>query len=31
MNAENIAELEKNGYKHIVGARIKNENTAVTE
>jgi hypothetical protein len=31
MNAENMAELEKNGYKYIVGARIKNENQTVTE
>jgi transposase len=31
MNKENIAELEQNGYKYIVGARIKNENKAVTD
>jgi hypothetical protein len=31
MNRENIAELEKNGYKYIVGARIKSENRAVTD
>jgi transposase len=31
MNAQNIADLEKNGYKYIVGARIKNENTTVTD
>ena len=31
MNKENIAELEQNGYKYIVGARIKNENKSVTE
>lgn len=31
MNTENIIELEKNGYKYIIGARIKNENKAVTE
>jgi transposase len=30
MNEENITELEKNGYKYIVGARIKSENRAVT-
>jgi transposase len=30
MNKENIAELEQNGYKYIIGARIKNENKAVT-
>lgn len=29
MNTENIAELDKNGYKYIIGARIKNESTAV--
>ena len=31
MTQANIAELEQNGYKYIVGARIKNENKAVTE
>jgi transposase len=31
MNKENIAELENSGYKYIAGARIKNENKAVTE
>ena len=31
MNAENIRELERNGYKYIIGARIKNENQAVRE
>jgi len=31
MNAQNIAELEQNGYKYIVGARIKNESKAITE
>jgi len=31
MNAQNIAELEQNGYKYIIGARIKNENKALTE
>jgi transposase len=31
MNTQNIAELEQNGYKYIIGARIKNENKAVTE
>lgn len=31
MNAKNIAELEKNDYKYIIGARIKNENKVVTE
>lgn len=31
MNAENVAELEKNGYKYIIGARIKNENKTITE
>ncbi len=29
MNSKNIAELEKNGYKYIIGARIKNENAAI--
>lgn len=31
MNAENIRELERNGYKYIIGARIKNESQAVRE
>lgn len=31
MNAQNIAELEQNRYKYIVGARIKNENKNITE
>jgi transposase len=31
MNKENIAELEQNGYKYIVGARIKSESKAVTD
>jgi len=31
MNKDNIAELEKNGYKYIIGARIKNETKAVTD
>jgi transposase len=31
MNKENIAELEQNGYKYIVGARIKNENKSVSD
>lgn len=31
MNAQNIADLEQNGYKYIVGARIKNENKAITQ
>jgi transposase len=31
MNAENIKELERNNYKYIIGARIKNENQAVRE
>ncbi len=31
MNAQNIAELEKNGYKYIVGAKIKNESKIVKE
>ena len=31
MTKDNIAELEENEYKYIVGARIKNENKAVTE
>jgi transposase len=31
MNAENINELEKNNYKYIIGARIKNENQTVRE
>jgi transposase len=31
MNAENIALLDEKNYKYILGARIKNENKAVTE
>jgi transposase len=31
MNKATIAELEQNGYQYIVGARIKNENKAVTD
>jgi len=31
MTQDNIAELEQNGYKYIVGARIKNESKTVTE
>jgi transposase len=31
MNKENMAELEQNGYKYIIGARIKNENKAVKD
>jgi len=31
MNAQNIADLEQNGYKYIVGARIKNESKSITE
>jgi hypothetical protein len=31
MNACNIAELEENGYKYIIGARIKNESKEIKE
>ncbi|MDR1552131.1 MAG: hypothetical protein LBS69_01545, partial [Prevotellaceae bacterium] len=31
LNKATIAELEQNGYQYIVGARIKNENKAVTD
>lgn len=31
MNAQNIRELELNGYKYIVGAKIKNESKIVKE
>jgi transposase len=31
MTKDNIAELERSGYKYIVGARIKNENKPVTD
>ena len=31
MNAQNIAELERKGYKYIIGARIKNESKLITE
>jgi transposase len=31
MNTENIKELDKNYYKYIIGARIKNENQAIRE
>jgi transposase len=30
INADNIALLEKNHYKYIIGARIKNENAKIT-
>ena len=29
MNSENIAELNKNGYKYIIGARIKSEKSEI--
>lgn len=31
MNEQNIADLERNGYKYIIGARIKAESKRVTE
>ncbi len=31
MNAANISELEVNGYKYIIGAKIKNENKEVKD
>ena len=31
MNEQNIAELEQNGYKYIIGTRIKTESRKVTE
>lgn len=31
MNNENIADLEANGYKYIIGAKIKNENRKIQE
>lgn len=29
MNSENIAELDRNGYKYIIGAKIKSENNTI--
>jgi len=29
MNNDNIADLEANGYKYIIGARIKNESRII--
>lgn len=31
MNGDNIAELEANGYKYIIGAKIKNESRTIQE
>lgn len=31
MNTQNIAELDKAGYKYIIGGRIKNETTAIKQ
>ena len=31
MNNDNIADLEANGYKYIIGAKIKNENRKIQE
>ncbi len=31
MNSKNITELDKTGYKYIIGARIKNENTTIKQ
>lgn len=31
MNGDNIADLEANGYKYIIGARIKNESKRIQE
>jgi len=31
MNSQNVADLERGGYKYIIGARIKNENKSITE
>ncbi|MDR1545101.1 MAG: transposase, partial [Prevotellaceae bacterium] len=31
MNKDNIEELEKNNYKYIVGARIKNEKQSIKD
>ena len=31
MNEQNIAEMEQNGYKYIIGARIRTESKKVTE
>lgn len=31
MNDDNVKELERNGYKYILGARIKNQDKATTE
>lgn len=31
MNGNNIADLESNGYKYIIGAKIKNESKKIQE
>ena len=31
MNGDNIADLEANGYKYIIGARIRNESRVIQE
>lgn len=31
MNNDNIADLEANGYKYIIGAKIKNESKVIKE
>lgn len=31
MNSDNVAELEANGYKYIIGAKIKNESRKIKE
>lgn len=31
MNGDNIVELEANGYKYIIGAKIKNESRKIQE
>jgi len=31
MNSQNVADLERGGYKYIIGARIKNENKSIKE
>lgn len=31
MNDDNIADLEANGYKYIIGAKIKNESKVIRE
>ena len=31
MNEQNILDMEKNGYKYIIGAKIKNESNVIKQ